>query len=145
LAHPQGFSQQDQTAQLAAAQAGSGGTNSAINGAASLQAARTRNASGFAGSLDQAARIRGQQNAQASEQVASNDAQLKQTQQQAGAAGLQGLFNSDSSNALRALGLQDQTIGTEAQASPGWLQNTLGAINAVSGAGKSAAGLGLKF
>jgi len=111
-----------------------------------LQAARTRNGGGFSTALDAAARSRQQAVAGQSEQIAGQDAQLKNTQQQNAAAGLQGLYGTDSSNALKALGLQDSAINTETDAGKsGWLQNATGVLNSITGAGKSAAALGLKF
>jgi hypothetical protein len=146
LRSPQGYSQADMTSQLGAAEAGAGGATSGVTGLADLQAARTRNASGFSGALDAAARSRQQTAAGSAEQIAGNNADLKQKQQQAGASGLQGLYGTSNDAMLKALGLQDQAIGTETQAGQsGWLQNATGVLNAISGAGKSAASLGLKF
>lgn len=146
LTHPQGFSQGAQTSMLSAAEGGAGGATAGLQGAAALEGARTRNAGGFSTALDAAARSRQQASAGASEGIAGQNAQIQNSQQQSAAQGLQGLYGTDSGNALKALGLQDQAIGTETQAgSQGWLQNATGILNAVSGAGKSAAGLGLKF
>lgn len=146
LLHPQGYSQADTTSMLSAGQAGAGGATAGITGQANLQAARTRNAGGFGVALDAAARSRQQAAAGSSGNIAADNAHLKQTQQQDAASGLQGLYGTDSGNALKALGIQDQAIGTEADAGKaGWLQNATGILNAISGAGKSAAGLGLKF
>ncbi len=143
LAHPQGYSQQAMTAMLGANMAGTGGATSAITGQAALQQARTRNASGFAGALDAAQRIRGQQNAQGSEQISANNANLQNEQQQNAAQGLQGLYGTDSSNALKALGLQDSAINTEVNAGQtGWLQNATGVLKALQGAGMKSAGGG---
>lgn len=134
LTHPQGFSQQDQTSMLSAAEGGAGGATSGITGQANLQAARTRNTGGFSSALDAAARSRQQAVAGQSEQIAGQNAQLKNSQQQSAAGALQGLYGTDSGNALKALGLQDQAIGTEAQAgTQGWLQNATGILKAVRG------------
>lgn len=146
LQHPQGFSQADTTSMLSAGQAGAGGATAGITGQANLEAARTRNAGGFGTALDAAARSRQQAAAGSSEGIAADNAKLKSTQQQDAANGLQGLYGTDSGNALKALGLQDQAIGTEADAGKaGWLQNATGILNSITGAGKSAAALGLKF
>lgn len=133
LLHPQGFSQADTTSMLSAGQAGAGGAAAGITGQANLTAARTRNSGGFGSALDAAARARTQAAAGSSEGIAADNAHLKQTQQQAGAAGLQGLYGTDSGNALKALGIQDQAIGTEAQAgTAGWLQNATAIYKAVT-------------
>jgi hypothetical protein len=146
LTHPQGFSQGAMTSMLGAAEGGAGGATSGLTGQANLQAARTRNSGGFSSALDQAARSRQQASAGASENIAGQNAQLQNSQQQSAAQGLQGLYGTDSGNALKALGLQDQAIGTETQAgSQGWLQNATGLLNTVSGAGRAAGSLGLKL
>lgn len=146
LTHPQGFTQQQQTSMLSANQGGAGGATAGITGQANLQAARTRNSGGFGSALDAAARSRQQASATGSEGIAADNAQLQQKQQQDAASGLQGLYGTDSGNALKALGLQNEAIGTGVDAGKsGWLQNATGILNAVSGAGKSAAALGLKF
>jgi hypothetical protein len=90
LTDPSGFSQQDLTSQLSAAEAGAGGAVAGVTGQANLQAARTRNAGGFGTALDAAARARTQASASTSEGVAANNADLKQTQQQDADKGLQG-------------------------------------------------------
>jgi hypothetical protein len=146
LTHPQGYSQGAMTSMLSAAEGGAGGATSGLAGQANLQAARTRNSGGFSSALDAAARSRQQASAGASENIAGQNAQLQNSQQQSAAQGLQGLYGTDSGNALKALGLQDQAIGTEAQAgSQGWLQNATGLLNSVSGAAKGAGALGVKF
>lgn len=146
LTHPQGFSQGQQTSMLSAAEGGAGGATAGLQGAAALQGARTRNAGGFSTALDAAARSRQQASAGASEGIAGQNAQLQQTQQQNASAGLQGLYGTDSGNALKALGLQDQAIGTGIQAgSQGWLQNATGILSALNGAGSSGAALKTAF
>lgn len=146
LLHPQGFSQADTTSMLSAGQAGAGGATAGVTGLANLQTARTRNAGGFGTALDAAARARTQAAAGSSEGIAADNAKLKQTQQQDAASGLQGLYGTDSGNALKALGLQDQAIGTETDAGKsGWLQNSMDVIKALGGGAQGAGALGLKF
>lgn len=119
---------------LAAAAGGAGGATSGITGQANLQAARTRNSGGFGSALDAAARSRQQAAAGQSEQIAGQNATLKNSQQQAAASGLQGLYGTDSGNALKALGLQGDAINAETTAgSQGWLQNTTGLISSILG------------
>lgn len=145
LEHPQGFSQGDISAQTAAAMGGAGGANAGIVGQANQEAATSRNAGGFQAALDDAARQRSKAAAGASEGIAANNAQLKQTQQQDAASGLQKMYGTDTSGMLDAMGQVPQDINAQTNAgSQGWLQNTLGIMNAISGAGKSAAGLGVK-
>jgi hypothetical protein len=146
MLHPQGYSQQDLTSQLDAAQAGAGGATGGITGQANLQAARTRNSSGFTGALDDAARQRDKAAASSSEGIAANDADLKQKQQQEGAAGLQGLQATDQGDALKSMGIQTGDINASVDAGKsGWLQNATGIINTLSGAATGAAGLKKAF
>lgn len=146
LTHPQGFTPGQTTSMLSASQGGAGGATSGLTGQANLQTARTRNAGGFGTALDAAARSRQQASATGSEGIAADNAQLQQKQQQTAAGALQGLYGTDSSNALKSLGLQNDAIGTEVGAGKsGWLQNATDILGTLSGAGKSAAALGLKF
>jgi hypothetical protein len=142
LRSPQGYSQGAMTAMLGSSMAGTGGATSGVTGQAALEQARTRNASGFSGALDAAQRMRGQQNASASEGVAANNAQLQQQQQQSAASGLSGMYGTDSSNALNALGLQDKAIQTASDT--GWLNQAVkagtGAVSAAAQAYKAYTG-----
>jgi hypothetical protein len=142
LKNPQGYSQGALTSMLGAGMAGTGGATSGVTGQAALEQARTRNASGFSGALDAAQRMRGQQNASASEGVAANNAQLQQQQQQSAASGLSGMYGTDSSNALNALGLQDKAIQTASDT--GWLNQAVkagtGAVSAAAQAYKAYTG-----
>jgi hypothetical protein len=132
LRSPQGYSQGAMTAMLGSSMAGTGGATSGVTGQAALEQARTRNASGFSGALDAAQRIRGQQNAQASEGIAADNAKLQQQQQQSAASGLSGMYGTDNDAMLKALGQQNQAIGTEA--STGWLAQTSGLLGQAANA-----------
>jgi hypothetical protein len=145
LKNPQGYSQQALTSMLGAGMAGTGGATSGVTGQAALEQARTRNASGFSGALDAAQRERGQQNASASEGVAANNAQLQQQQQQSAAGALQGMYGTQSGDALKALGQQNDAINTDLAAGrQGWLQNGLAIADTAAKVGTAAAGLGYK-
>lgn len=146
MLHPQGYSQQDLTQQLNASEAGAGGASSAVTGDAALMAARSRNPSGFTTNLDNAARSRDKASAGASEQVAANDADVKQQQQQSGAKGLSGMYGTDTDAMLKSMGLQTGDINAETSAQgSGWLQNMTGIISALGtaagGAGKLMSGI----
>jgi hypothetical protein len=139
LRSPQGYSQQALTSMLGSSMAGTGGATSGVTGQAALQDARTRNASGFSGALDAAQRMRGQQNAQASEKIAGDNATLQNTQQQSAAGALQGLYGTNSDAALKALGLSQQTIPDELKAGQQARSNTMNGIqSAISVAGQIA-------
>jgi hypothetical protein len=139
--NPTGYSQQDLTSQLSSAEAGAGGATAGLTGAADLTAARTRNSGGFGTALDNAARTRQQALAQSSEGIAANNAQLKQTQQQAGAAGLAGLYgeNLGQQNNMDKNQQAEQNISLQA-GQQGWLQNGLAVANAGANVAKAASG-----
>lgn len=127
LKNPEGYSQQDLTSQLSAAEGGAGGTTSALTGAAALMGARTRNASGFGSALDAAAQSRQKALAGTSEGIAANNADLKQKQQQTAASGLAAMYGTNLGAQSTDLSNQDKAIGTELQAGQqGWLQNAEG-------------------
>lgn len=77
-----------------------GGADAAAAGRLGLQAARTRNAAGFAPAADQAAR-------DASGQLSQDTLGIMRQNQAAGLSGLNGLFGTDSSKALNALNLEN--------------------------------------
>jgi hypothetical protein len=140
MEHPQGYSQQDLGAMLTNAMGSAGGATAGLTGQAQLQAARTRNTSGFASALDEAARQRGKALSSTSAGIATQNADLKQRQQQQAANELQGLYGVDTGAQLKGMDIQNQDINSEIQAGKsGWLQNTLDILNTLSGAGNSAA------
>jgi hypothetical protein len=140
LEHPQGYSQQDQSAMLSSALGGAGGANAGIVGQANQEAATSRNAGGFQAALDDAARQRSKAAAGASEGIAASNANLKQQQQQDAAQGLQKMYGTDTSGMLDAMGQQTNDINTELNAGKsGWLQNSLDIINTLNQSGASAA------
>lgn len=125
---------------LTAAEAGSGGATGAIVGQGQQDVARTRNASGFTKTLDEAARDKAKAAAGSSEGIAAQDVMGAKQLNQAGAAGMQGLYGTDVNAQLKAMGQQSEDINAATQAGQhGWLQNltgTLGALGAdASGAG----------
>jgi hypothetical protein len=145
MEHPQGYSPQDTSAMLSAAEGGAGGANAGLVGEANQQTATSRNAGGFQAALDDAARQRSKAAAGASEEIAAQNAQLKQTQQQEGAAGLGKLYGTDTSGMLDAMGQQSNDINAEVNAGKsGWLQNTLGIIGAINGGAQGAGAMGFK-
>lgn len=140
LTNPSGYSQQDLGAQLAAAEAGAGGATSGLAGAASKNAATSRNPMGFSAALGSAARDRSKAAAGQSEQIAANNADVKLKQQQQAEQGLQGLYGTDVSGANQATGQVADDVNAQVNASKsGWLQNLTGIIDSLSGAGGAAA------
>jgi hypothetical protein len=68
-----------------------------------------------------------------SEGIQAQNENLKQTQQQEGAKGLQGMYGTDTSGMLDSQGQEANDINAEVNADKsGWLQNTLGIANAAS-------------
>src|ERR1700744_2317251 len=145
MEHPAGFSQQDLSAQTGAAWAGPEGANAGIVGQANQEAATTHNAGGFQAVLDDAARQRTKAAAGASEGIAANNANLKQTQQQEGAEGLQKLYGTDTSGMLDAMGQQSRDIDAETQAGQsGWLQQAMVVLGGLGADASGAGSLGWK-
>ena len=145
LNNPQGFTQQQQGAQLGAAEAGAGGATSGLTTEANLASARDRNSGGFSGALDQAARTQGKTVAGASEGIAANNAGLQQQQQQDAAKGLQGEQSMDQDAQLKAMGLvaPDLNAQSSLNKTSGW-GNQLGSIlGDVGSAATTAAGFGI--
>lgn len=125
-----GFTPGQSNELLTAAEAGSGGSSSALTGQAGLEATRTRNASGFTKSLDEASRNSAKTAAGASEGIAAQDVMGAKQLNQEGAQGMQGLYGTNVSGQLGAMGQQAQDINAATSANQtGWLQNTLAAAN----------------
>jgi|ERR1700734_792893 len=132
--NPNGFSPTQTNNMLVAGEQGAGGANAAITGAAGLQAVRTRNSAGTSGVFDQAARRNAQTLSQNALGVQNQSAQLAQRNKQAGIEGLQGLYGTDVSAQLKAMGLVPEDINSEVNAGKsGWLQNTLDTIGTLTG------------
>ncbi len=137
MLHPQGYSQQDIAAQQAAGEAGAGGANAGIVGMANKEAATSRNAGGFQAALADAARQRSKAAAGTSEDIAARNADLKQTQSQEGAKGLQGLYGTDTSGMLESTGQEARDIDAATTGGQsGWLQNTMGILKTLQGMGR---------
>ena len=103
--------------------------------AAELAGARTRNASGFTKTLQQAQRDKDKAVAGASQGVAAQDILGAKQLNQEGAAGEMGLFGADTNKQLASMGLENQAINTQIEAGKsGWLQNMNDTIKAISGA-----------
>ena len=127
---------------LVAGQQGAGGSNSGIAGQAGLTAARTRNTGALSGVLDQASRNKTQSNSQNALGVQNENTQTKLKQQQEGLSGLEGLYGTDVNAGLKAQSLVPDDIKAWADADrTGWLQNTLGVVNSLTGAAGAAAKL----
>lgn len=146
MLHPQGYGQQGLSAQTAAATGGAGGALSAFQGEAAQRAGANRNAGGFQAGLDAASRNAAKAGAGASENIAANNANLQQQQSQEGAAGLGGMYKTDTSGMLDAMGQEAPDIKTElaADAAPApWMSQLSNGMGLVGQAGKLASGFGI--
>lgn len=146
MLHPQGYGQQGLSAMTAAAEGGAGGATSGLTGQAEQRAAASHNAGGYQAALDAAARERTQAAAGASEGIAANNANLKQQQMEEGAHGLQGMYNTDTSGMLNAMGQEARDIeaGTQAsQAGPGWMSTLGKGLGLAGGIAGMAGGFGI--
>jgi hypothetical protein len=133
MEHPEGYSQQDTSAMLAAG----------LGGAANKEAAVTRNAGGFQAALSDAARQRMKAAAGTSEGIAAQNANLKQTQQEEASKQLQGLYGTDTSGMLNAMNQEHEDVNSSIEGNKtGWLQNTLNIMAALNPSGKIG---GMKF
>lgn len=138
--HPTGYTPEQLNAQRVASQQGLGGAASGITGQANLEAARTRNAGGFAAALSEAARAKGRQGSQNEVELQSRNADLAQKKQQMAQSQLAGLYGTDLTGQLKAMGLANEDLNTALEAGKsGWYQNALAGINAVKGGTKGPA------
>lgn len=142
-----GFSPTQLNELLTAAGAGTGGAAGSLSGEAELSAARTGNTAASSGLLDKIARAKSQGLAKANEGIAAADVGQAKSDQQAGAAGLEGLFGVDTGEALKGMGLQQEAIQNQVKASDtgGWFKNLMGTLGdfskmAEQGAQTAAAG-----
>lgn len=126
---------------LVSSQEATGGTNAGLTGEANLASARTRSAGGYGAALDEASRQKMRSQQQAVQGVNTENTQLANQQQSQALQQLQGLYGTDTSNMLKAMGLQSEDTQNQlAAARQGWLQNTTGVIGALKGAGASGGG-----
>ena len=105
-------------------------------GQARSEAARTRNTSGFAAGLDEAARNRNAAMGGVGQQVAAQDIMGAKQLNQEGAAGMSSLYNTDTSAMLNAMGIRNQADSNALEAGKsGWLQNMTGTLSAIGSLG----------
>ena len=136
--NPQGFDPKDLAAMNTGSQQSVGGATAGAVGEGDLEAARTRNAGGFAPALDEAVRSGQRQLSQNAVGIQAQNAGLREANRQAGIAGLSGLYGQNSGNMLSALGLGNQATNALTQAGQsGWFQNMLGAITALKPGGSA--------
>jgi hypothetical protein len=146
MLHPTGFGQQGLSAMNAAATGGAGGALSAFQGNAAQRAGAMHNSGAFSASMDDASRNAAKAGAGASENIAAKNAGLQQEQQQEGAAGLGGMYKTDTSGMLTAMGQEAPDINAGVNASkagPGWMTDLGMGINDLTGIAKLGGGFGI--
>lgn len=137
--HPVGLTPTQKNNQLVAGAQAIGGVNSGVTGDAALAATRTRNPGAFTGALDEAARIKSRQQSSNALGVNAEDAAIANQKQEMAQKQLAGLYGTDTSNQLHAMGIGNEDLNTALNADKtGWLQNTLDTINTVEGGAKAA-------
>jgi hypothetical protein len=144
--HPTGYNPADINSMLVAGEQGAGGATGAIAGEANLRAARSRNNASLSSVLDENNRGGMRQLSENALNVQGQNANLKEKQRQAGLAGLESVRGGDIKAQLEAEGLVPQDVNAwvnAMKAQPGVFQDIMTSIDTLSGAGKSAAALGM--
>lgn len=137
--HPVGYDPRDLNAMLVAGEEGAGGATGSLKSEAELSAARTHNTGALSGVLDELARTKTRQLSENALNVQGENARLKEKKRQAGLSGLEGLYGEDVNAGLKAQGLVPEDINAWANAGKtGWLQNTLGTIDTLTGGAANA-------
>jgi hypothetical protein len=122
---------------LTAAGAGAGGATGALEGRAELESASTHNSAALPATLDSLARGKQKALASANEGIAAEDVSGALANRQAALGQLGQMGETDTSDALKSMGLQTADINAETEAGKsGWMQNLTNLVGAVSGAKK---------
>lgn len=137
--HPTGFNPTDVNNMLVAGEEGAGGATGSIVGQGNLEAARTHNTGALSAVLDEAGREKARTLSSNALNVQNQNAMLKEKQRQSGLAGLADLYGEDVNAGLKAQGLVPEDINAWSNANKtGWLQNTTGVLDTLTGAAKAA-------
>ena len=138
---PQGLTAgQLNTATTASGEA-AGGANAALTGEGRLAALRTRTAGGYPAALDEAARAKGRTLATNAQNLQLTNARLGLERQADAQRQLEGLYGTNTSNMLRAMGLQNQDLETQLAAGrQGFLQNAEGLLGTIGNLGSQGVG-----
>jgi hypothetical protein len=128
---------------LVAANQGSGGAAGGVAGTAGLRAGIAKNSGSLSGTLDAAARARTQAASEAGLNVENKSTDIANQKQAAALSQLQGLYGTDVSAQLKAMGLVAPDVNASTTAgNSGWLQNTMGVIGGLGGAAVNASKAG---
>jgi hypothetical protein len=141
--NPTGYAPTDLNSMTVASEQAAGGANSGITGQANLTAARTRNAGGFGAALDEASRNKTRALSGDALSVQNKNADVKQQQQKFAQGQLTGMVGQDSNSMLKAMGIQNEDLGTAVGADKiGWVQNFTDIMNALKPGGGGGGGAG---
>jgi hypothetical protein len=139
---PQGFDPQTMANMTTAAKQSIGGATAATVGGGLQRAAATNNAGAFGPAATQVAHDATAQLSDAALGIQNRNAMLQEEQRGEGLQGLQGLYGENVGAGENALGLSNSALNTQTAArQSGWLQNTLGVIQALNGSAGGAAAL----
>lgn len=103
-AHPAGYAPADVAAMNTAGQQSAGGSMAGAVGQGALLASRTKNAGTADAAIAKSAQTAGQQASNAALKTQTANANLKQQQRRSALTGLQGLYNTNTSGSIGALG-----------------------------------------
>lgn len=136
--NPTGLTPMQKNAALVSGAEAAGGVESGGKGAAMLQTLRTKTPGGFGAALAEAARVKGRQLSSNALGVENEDARMAQENQARAQSMLSGLYGTDTSNQLKAMGLSDEALNTQlAGGKSGWLQNAEGLVETAADAAKA--------
>jgi len=135
--NPQGFNPKDMADMTTGAMQSSGGALGAVTGKANQYAAANRNSGSFTPVLDEASRAASRNLSNTNLDIKKSNADLKESQRQAGIKGLSGLQSEQNADVLGSLGLMNQSTDAMTKASPGWFQNFTSLLQSLQGAGAS--------
>ena len=136
-----GLTPGQQNEMLTAAEAGSGGALGGLGAGIQNNAARTNNSTGVGKTLDEMARDRSKAAAGASEGIAAQDVMGAKQMNQAGAAGLSGLYGTNTAGQLSAMKQQSGDISAAANMTASPFADIMNLANAGASIGGKAAGM----
>jgi len=142
LTNPQGFGSDAIAQMLTQGGESVSGATGAAKEAATLNASRTGNNAAIPGIIDATARNAMKQGSDNALNVNIKNAMLKSQQQQDASKGLEGLYGEDVASALKAMGLQNESLDAGTNASKARNDALIGWYKAASDNAKSAAAMG---
>jgi hypothetical protein len=141
IANPQGFGTTGLNSMNTAIQQSTGGSTGGIVGQGNLTAARTRNAGAFTAAAQEASREGTRTAADNTLKVQGMNENLKAEQRASALRAKQGLFGSDLSGSLQAMGLVPGDINAATKAEgPSWLDQLSQMSGIAANAGKAYSG-----